>query len=391
MTSSALMPTYAPPEFIFEKGEGAYLFTKEGDKYLDFISGIAVTAFGHNHPHLVAALKNQADKYWHSSNMFRIESSEILAERLVAATFADHVYFGNSGAEAVEAGLKMMRRYHFDRGDEQRTRIIGMKNSFHGRTIATVAAAGNPAHCKGFFDGDLGCDHVPFGDIDALKAAITEKTAGVILEPVQGEGGILPAPEGYLKAVRDLCDETGILMMLDEIQCGMGRTGKLFAYEWSGIEPDILASAKALGGGFPIGACLATHKASACMVVGTHGSTFGGNPLATAVGNAVLDLVLADGLLGQVRDRSASFVRGLEALSAKYPSILGTVQGLGLMLGIKCLVPNTELLAKVRDAGMLTGRAGTDVLRFLPPLNVTEGQISEALGILDAVCADWES
>ncbi len=390
MTNSALMATYAPPDILFEKGEGAYLFTEDGDKYLDFISGIAVTAFGHNHPHLVTTLKEQAGKYWHTSNMFRVKAGEQLAERLVKHTFADHVFFGNSGAEAVEAGLKMMRRYHFDRGDTERTRIIGMKNAFHGRTIATVAAAGNPAHIKGFFDGDLGCDHVPFGDIEALRAAITDKTAGVILEPIQGEGGILPAPDGYLKAVRDLCDETGILMMVDEIQCGMGRTGKLFAYEWSGIEPDILSSAKGLGGGFPIGACLANDKASACMVVGTHGSTFGGNPLATAVGNAVLDLMLEDGFLDQVRERGQQLKNGLADVADRHPEILGDVQGLGLMLGVKCHVPNTDMLARLRDANLLTGRAGSDILRLLPPLNLTEHHISEALAIIDQVCADWK-
>ncbi|MEP5699271.1 MAG: aspartate aminotransferase family protein [Sneathiella sp.] len=390
MTTTALMATYAPPDILFEKGEGAYLYTEDGDKYLDFIPGIAVTAFGHNHPHLVGALKEQAEKYWHTSNMFRVRSGEQLAERLAKHTFADHVFFGNSGAEAVEAGLKMMRRYHFDRGETKRTRIIGMKNAFHGRTIATVAAAGNPAHIKGFFEGDLGCDHVPFGDIEALRKAITEETAGVILEPVQGEGGILPAPDGYLKAVRELCDETGILMMVDEIQCGMGRTGKLFAYEWSGIEPDILSSAKGLGGGFPIGACLATHKASACMVVGTHGSTFGGNPLATAVGNAVLDLLMEDGFLTQVSERGESLTEGLRQLATRYPDILGDVQGIGLMLGIKCHVPNTDMLARLRDAKLLTGRAGADILRLLPPLNLTESHIEEALAILDGVCKEWK-
>ena len=389
MPHSSLMATYAPPEILFEKGEGAYLITKEGDRYLDFISGIAVTAFGHNHPHLVAALKNQAEKYWHTSNMFRVEHGERLAERLCANSFADRVFFGNSGAEAVEAGLKMMRRYHFDRGDTKRNRIIGMHNAFHGRTIATVAAAGNPSHTKGFFEGDLGCDHVPFGDIQALETAITEKTAGVILEPVQGEGGILPAPEGYLKAVRNLCDQHGILLMVDEIQCGMGRTGKLFAYEWAGIEPDILSSAKGLGGGFPVGACLASEKAASCMVVGTHGSTFGGNPLATAVGNAVLDLLLENGFLEQVTAKSLKLREGLQQLAGKHPAILGDVQGLGLMLGIKCHVPNTEMLARLRDAKLLTGRAGSDILRLLPPLNLTDQHIEEALEILDKTCAHW--
>ncbi|MEH6475800.1 MAG: aspartate aminotransferase family protein [Sneathiella sp.] len=389
MSSSALMATYSPPDILFERGDGAYLMTQDGDKYLDFITGIAVSAFGHNHPHLVAALIDQAGKYWHSSNMFRIESAEILAERLTKHTFADRAYFANSGGEAVEAGLKMMRRYHFDAGDTKRTRIIGMKNSFHGRTIATVAAAGNPAHAKGFFEGDLGFDHVTYGDIDALRAAITDETAGVILEPVQGEGGVLPAPEGYMNAVRKLCDETGILFMVDEIQCGMGRTGKLFAYEWSDIEPDILAAAKGLGGGFPIGACLATEKVAACMVVGTHGSTFGGNPLATRVGNAVLDLVLEDGLLDQVCRHSETLKSGLQDLVDLHPDKLTAVQGLGLMVGIKCKVPNVDLLVKLRDNKLLAGRAGTDILRLLPPLNLTDAHIDEALGILNKTLKNW--
>ncbi|WP_169543304.1 aspartate aminotransferase family protein [Sneathiella aquimaris] len=390
MPHQTLMATYAPPEILFERGEGSYLITKEGERYLDFISGIAVTGFGHSHPHLVGALKDQADKYWHTSNMFRVEQGEQLADRLCKHSFADRVFFGNSGAEAVEAGLKIMRRYHYDRGDTKRTRIIGMENAFHGRTIATVAAAGNPSHIKGFFTGDLECDHVPFGDIDALRAAISDETAGVILEPVQGEGGVLPAPKGYLEAVRALCDETGILMMVDEIQCGMGRTGKLFAYEWSDIEPDILSSAKGLGGGFPIGACLATEKAAACMVIGTHGSTFGGNPLATAVGNAVLDLLLEDGFLQQVQETVETLRQGLVELTQKHPHVISDVQGLGLMLGVKCVVPNTELLARLRDARLLSGRAGTDILRLLPPLNLSEEDLAKGLRIIDDVCTDWK-
>jgi acetylornithine/N-succinyldiaminopimelate aminotransferase len=389
MAHSALMPTYAPPEMLFDHGDGAYLVTKEGDRYLDFISGIAVTAFGHNHPHLVAALKEQADKYWHTSNMFRIEQAEILAERLVKHSFADRVYFGNSGAEAVEAGLKMMRRYHFDRGDEKRNRIIGMNNAFHGRTIATIAAGGNPNYTKGFTLGDMGFDHVPFGDLQVLEAAITEETAGVILEPVQGEGGILPTPEGYLAAVRALCDHHGILLMVDEIQCGMGRTGKLFAYEWDNIKPDILASAKGLGGGFPIGACLAKEHVAACMVVGTHGSTFGGNPLATRVANAVLDLVLEDGCLSNVQNQSDYLWTGLENLVAEHPEKVSAVQGKGLMVGLKCKIPNAEFLVKLRDNKLLSGRAGTDILRLLPPLNLTTAHSDEALSILDKTLIEF--
>lgn len=383
MTTTALMATYSPPDILFDHGKGAYLFTNDGDKYLDFISGIAVTGFGHSHPYLVKTLQDQAAKYWHTSNMFRVQAGEILAERLVKHSFADRVFFGNSGAEAVEAGLKMMRRYHFDRGDEKRNRIIGMHNSFHGRTLATIAAAGNPAHTKGFFEGDLGFDHVAFGDIEALKNAITDQTAGVILEPVQGEGGVLPAPDSYLKAVRKLCDQHGILLMVDEIQCGMGRTGKLFAHEWAGIKPDILASAKGLGGGFPVGACLATEKASACMVVGTHGSTFGGNPLAMAVGNAVLDLMLEDGFLASVIKHSETLWSGLEDIQKLYPEKVTAVQGKGLMLGLKCTIPNAELIGKLRENHLLAGRAGTDILRLLPPLNLTDVHIDEALTIID--------
>ncbi|GLQ05441.1 aspartate aminotransferase family protein [Sneathiella chinensis] len=389
--SNALMATYAPPDILFERGEGSWLITREGDRYLDFISGIAVTAFGHEHPHLVAALKEQTDKYWHSSNMFRVEGAEKLARRLTDNSFADRVFFCNSGAEAVEAGLKMMRRYHYDRGQPHRSRIIGMHNAFHGRTIATIAAAGNPAHTKGFFEGDMGFDHVPFGDIDALQEAVTDKTAGIILEPIQGEGGIMPAPDGYLKAVRDLCSQTGTLFMVDEIQCGMGRTGKLFAHEWDQIKPDILASAKGLGGGFPIGACLATEQVSACMIVGTHGSTFGGNPLATNVGNAVLDLVLAEGFLETVYERGQYLKGALEALVTRHPDKLAGVRGRGLMLGLQTHISNTRLLDCLREAGLLTGRAGSDILRLLPPLNVSTAEIDQALTLMDTVLTDWQS
>ncbi|WP_025897816.1 aspartate aminotransferase family protein [Sneathiella glossodoripedis] len=383
MTNSALMATYSPPEVIFEYGKGSYLYSKSGEKFLDFISGIAVTGFGHAHPHLVQTLQEQASKYWHSSNMFRVEAGEILAQRLVKHSFADQVFFGNSGAEAVEAGLKMMRRYHFDNGNPERYRIIGMNNSFHGRTLATIAAAGNPSHTKGFFKGDMGFDHVPFGDIEKLEAAITNETAGIILEPVQGEGGVLPAPDGYLKQVRTLCDQHGILLMVDEIQCGMGRTGKLFAYEWADIIPDILASAKGLGGGFPIGACLASQKVADCMVVGTHGSTFGGNPLATAVGNAVLDLMLEDGFLETVQTHAKTLWNGLEDIQKLHPELITNVQGKGLMLGLKCTISNAELISNLRENYLLAGRAGSDILRLLPPLNLSDSEIDEALSILD--------
>lgn len=305
---SALMANYGHPQLEFERGSGCYLYTADGDVYLDFTMGIAVNCLGHCHPHLVACLKEQADKLWHSSNLFRISPTERLARRLVDLTFADRVFFSNSGTEAVEAGFKMMRRYHYARGDKDRQRIISLTQSFHGRTLAPIAASLNPLHCEGFLVGDAGFDQVPYGDISALRKQIGPQTAGVILEPIQGEGGIRVVPAEYLQQVRDLCDEHGILLMFDEVQSGVGRSGYLYAYEALGISPDLLASAKGLGGGFPIGACLATERVAEPMKAGTHGSTFGGNPLATAVGNGVIDIVMAPGFLEHVRS-SADYLR----------------------------------------------------------------------------------
>lgn len=384
--SSALMSNYGNPELEFERGQGCYLYTPEGERYLDFTMGIAVNCLGHCHPHLVAALQEQSTKIWHSSNLFRIPQTERLAKRLVELTFADRVFFSNSGTEAVEAGFKMMRRYHYSRGDTKRVRIIALSQSFHGRTLAPIAASANPLHTEGFLTGDTGFDQVPFGDIHALRAAITEQTAGVILEPIQGEGGIRLTPFDYLLQVRELCDEMGILLMFDEVQSGVGRSGYLYAYQASGIAPDLLASAKGLGGGFPIGACLATERVAAPMVAGTHGSTFGGNPLATAVGNAVLDIITAPGFLRSAMETAAYLRAGLAKAIVSFPDILAEQTGMGYMIGLKCVISNADLLSALKDRHLLAVKAGGNSIRFLPPLNMTREEIDEALLALNGAC-----
>ncbi len=384
--SSALMSNYGNPELEFERGQGCYLFTPEGERYLDLTMGIAVNCLGHCHPHLVAALQEQSTKIWHSSNLFRIPQTERLAKRLVEHTFADRVFFSNSGTEAVEAGFKMMRRYHYSRGDTERVRIIALSQSFHGRTLAPIAASANPLHTEGFLTGDPGFDQVPFGDIHALRGAITEKTAGIILEPIQGEGGIRLTPFDYLLQVRELCDEMGILLMYDEVQSGVGRSGFLYAYQASGIAPDLLASAKGLGGGFPIGACLATERVSAPMVAGTHGSTFGGNPLATAVGNAVLDIITAPGFLRAAMETAAYLRAGLAASITRFPDVLAEQTGMGYMIGLKCVISNADLLQALKERHLLAVKAGSNSIRLLPPLNMTREEIDEALHALNGAC-----
>lgn len=386
----AIMPVYAPPAVLFKEGKGTYLIAENGDKYLDFTTGIAVNALGHSNPVIVNALKAQADKLWHVSNMFRIEAGEILAERLAKLTFADVVFFANSGAEANECGLKAMRRYHYDNGDKKRTRIIGMTHSFHGRTIATVCASGNEKYMEGFIPSDYGFDQAEFGDIESLKALISDETAGVILEPIQGEGGINVADKDYLKQVRELCDQHGILLMFDEVQCGVGRSGHLYAYEALGVEPDILASAKGIGAGFPLGACLANAKVGKHMVVGTHGSTFGGNPLATAVGNAVIGVVSEPEFLQSVTKKGEYLQSKLCGLADKYPNVFGEVTGLGLMIGIKVMPPNTDILVALRDKHhALVVKAGGNSLRLLPPLTVSEAEIDQMINALDTVAAEF--
>ncbi len=383
---SAVLGTYARINVEFDRGEGAYLITASGDRYLDFAAGVAVNILGHAHPHLVAALIEQARKVWHTSNLYRVTGQERLAERLCAVTFADKVFFANSGAEAMEASIKMARKYHSHRGYPERYRILTFEGAFHGRTLATIAAGNQPKHLAGFGPKVEGFDQVPLGDLAAARAAITKETAAILIEPIQGEGGIRSAGWPFLRALRELADEQGILLMLDEVQCGMGRTGKLFAYEWSGIEPDIMAVAKGLGGGFPIGACLATEKASAGMTPGTHGSTFGGNPLAAAAGNAVLDVVLKPNFLLHVREMGLLFKKQLADITVRHANIIAEVRGEGLMLGLGCNIPNTEVSSMLFAEKLLAVTAGENVVRLLPPLIVTETEIKEACAKIDNAC-----
>jgi len=388
---SALLPTYARSGLSFARGEGAYLFTAEGERYLDFASGVAVTALGHAHPHLVMALIEQAKKLWHVSNLHNIPEQERLAERLCAASFADMAFFANSGAEAVECSIKAARRYHFKNGARERYRFVTFEGAFHGRTLATIAAGGQEKHLEGFGPPVDGFDQVASFDIDAVEAAIGETTAGILIEPIMGEGGMREVPSRFLQDLRALADERGILLLLDEVQTGMGRTGKLFAHEWAGITPDIMAVAKGLGGGFPVGACLATEAVGSAMTAGSHGSTFGGNPLAMAVGNAVLDVMLEDGFLDHVAKMGLRLKQRLAALKDEHGEIIEEVRGQGLMLGLKCKVPNQKLLEALRAEKMLTVQAGDNVVRLLPPLIVGEAEIDLAGAKLDAACVALKS
>ena len=384
---SPLLPTYSRADLAFDRGEGAYLIATDGRRFLDFGGGIAVTALGHAHPHLVDALTAQAKKLWHTSNMYRIPGQERLAERLVAATFADTAFFTNSGAEAVECAIKMARKYHSASGAPERYRLITFEGAFHGRTLATIAAGGQAKHLDGFGPKVDGFDQVPFGDVAAARAAIGPATAGFLVEPIQGEGGAKAAPDGFLRALRALADEHGVLLVLDEVQTGMGRTGKLYAHEWGGITPDILASAKGIGGGFPLGACLATERAAKGMVAGAHGSTYGGNPLAMAVGNAVLDVLLAEGFLENVRRMSALLRQGLEGLVATYDDVLTEVRGEGLLIGLHCRGLNTDVIAALRAENMLSAGAGDNVVRLLPPLIIGETDVADGLARLERACS----
>ncbi|HJO71872.1 MAG TPA: aspartate aminotransferase family protein [Rhodospirillales bacterium] len=384
----AVMPTYARVDVAFEKGEGAYLFDQDGRRYLDFGAGIAVISLGHCHPRIVEALREQAGKIWHTSNLYRILGQERLAQRLVDHSFADSVFFCNSGAEAMECSLKMARKYHDETGNPDRYRVVACTNSFHGRTMATIAAAGQEKLLKGFGPAVEGFDHVAFGNLNETRAAITDETAAILVEPVQGEGGMLPASADYLRGLRQTADEFGLLLIFDEVQCGIGRTGKLFAHEWAGVEPDILAAAKGLGGGFPVGACLANEKAASALVAGSHGSTFGGNPLAMAVAGSVLDVILEDGFLERVQAIAKGFRGRLETVAKAHPTVLTEVRGKGLMLGLKCEVPNTTLSAKLFENGLVTVVAGDNVVRILPPLIIDESHVEEAVGILEASCAE---
>ncbi|KAF0228398.1 MAG: acetylornithine/N-succinyldiaminopimelate [Beijerinckiaceae bacterium] len=389
-TGAHLLPTYARAEFAFERGEGAWLFAEDGRKFLDFGGGVAVNVLGHSHPHLVEALVNQAQKLWHTSNLYRISGGERLADRLCELTFADRVFFTNSGAEALECAIKMARKYHAVNSQPNRYRIITFEGAFHGRTLATIAAGGQAKYLEGFGPKVDGFDQVPFGDHAALEAAIGPDTAGILIEPVQGEGGVRSLPAQCLRGLRELCDKHGLLLLLDEVQTGVGRSGKLFAHEWAGVTPDIMAIAKGIGGGFPMGACLGTENAAKGMTAGTHGSTYGGNPLAMAVGNAVLDVVAQPEFLEQVRRTARDLNQRLAQLMDQHPDIIEEIRGSGLLLGIKCKVPNTEFVAAGREAGILTVGAGDNVVRLLPPLNIGENEIREAYDRLERACVALE-
>lgn len=388
MTSS-LLPTYARYPLAFARGDGVWLTTAEGERYLDLGGGIAVASLGYSHPHLVAALTEQAQHLWHTSNLFQIPHAERLAERLTAASFADYVFFTNSGAEAVEGAIKTARKYHAVSGHPERFHIITFDGAFHGRTLATIAAGGNEKYIEGFGPKAAGFDKVPFGDIEAVRAAIGPQTAAILVEPIQGEGGIRVPPRSFLRGLRALCDEHGLLLILDEVQSGVGRTGKLFAYELSDIEPDIIAIAKGIGGGFPLGAFLTTFEAGKGMTLGTHGTTFGGNPLATAVGNAVLDVVLAPGFIEGVGAKGLLLKQGLADLASRYPDVITEIRGEGLMLGLKLSVQPVDFAAAGREEHVLVIPAGENVVRLVPPLVISDGEIAEALTRLAATCAHF--
>ncbi len=379
MSGAALYDTFARAPLAFERGEGSWLITAEGERYLDFAGGIAVNSLGHGHPHLVAALTEQAARLWHVSNLYQIPGQARLGERLVAATFADKVFFTNSGAEALECAIKTARRFHYVNGRPERYRIITFEGAFHGRTLATIAAGGQQKYLEGFGPKVDGFDQVAFDDVDAAERLIGPETAAILLEPVQGEGGIRQFPAASLRRLREIADKHGLLLVFDEVQCGIGRTGKLFAHEWSGVTPDIMAIAKGIGGGFPMGACLATADAAAGMTAGVHGTTFGGNPLAMAVGNAVLDVVLADGFLDEVARKGLVMKQGLAAIVDAHPDIVSEIRGIGLMLGLKCVEPNGEVNGALRAEKLLAVPAGENVVRLLPPLTVTDEDIRTGL------------
>jgi len=383
MSPSAIFDTYAKGTLALERGEGAWVFDTSGRRYLDFSSGVAVNALGHAHPALVAALKAQADKLWHVSNHFTIPGQERFAARLADATFADKVFFGNSGTEAIECAIKTARRYQFVSGYPERYRIVTFEGAFHGRTLAALAATNNPKYLEGFGPPLAGFDQVPLGDRKAVEAAIGPETAAILIEPIQGEGGVRVVDRAFLRELRRLCDKHGLLLILDEVQTGFGRTGRLFAYESAGIAPDILAAAKGIGGGFPLGACLATGEAAKGMTASTHGSTFGGNPLAMAVGNAVLDIVLSEGFLDQVRQAALYMKQRLAALVDTHKAVVDDVRGEGLLIGLHALPPAADVLAAMREAGLLGLPASENVVRLLPPLNVTEAEVDTAITLLE--------
>ena len=385
--TSHLLPTYARVDLAFERGEGAWLFTADGERYLDFTSGVAVNALGHAHPRLVSALEDQAKKLWHVSNLYRIPEGERLADRLCEATFADFVFFQNSGAEAIECAIKMARKYQSVSGKPERYRIITFEGAFHGRTMAALAATGNKKYLDGFGPPVDGFDQVPYGDLEAVKKAIGPQTGAILVEPIQGEGGVRVPPVNFLRGLRQLCDQHGLLLIFDEIQTGFARTGDLFVYQRAGVKPDIMTIAKALGGGFPVGACLATAEAGKGMTAGTHGSTFGGNPLAMAVGNAVLDVMLAPGFIQHVRDMGLLFKQRLAEIKDRHSAVVAEVRGEGLLIGLRMVPPSSEMVDELRNEKMITVAAGDNVVRLLPPLIIGEAEVAEAIARIDRACA----
>lgn len=384
---SSVLPTYSRAPLTFLKGEGTWLIEQDGSRYLDLGAGIAVNALGHAHPALVEALTEQAQALWHTSNLYQIPQQQALADKLVDATFADTVFFTNSGTEACELAVKMARKYFHDKGQPERTDIITFSGSFHGRSSAGIAAAGSEKMTKGFGPLLPGFVHLEFGDHDALTAAITDTTAAILIEPVQGEGGIRPVPDQCLKGLRDLCDERGLLLIFDEVQCGVGRTGKLFAHEWAGITPDIMMVAKGIGGGFPLGAVLATEDAASGMTAGTHGSTYGGNPLGCAVGCKVLDTIDTPDFLAEVNRKAGLMRQKLEGLVAAHPDVFEGVRGSGLMLGLICKAANTDVVNAGYAQHVITVPAADNVVRLLPPLTISDDEIAAALDKLDAAAA----
>jgi acetylornithine/N-succinyldiaminopimelate aminotransferase len=384
--TSHLLPVFARVDLGFECGEGVWLTATNGERYLDFTSGVAVNALGHCHPHLVAALQEQATKLWHMSNLFKSPDGERLAARLCEASFADLVFFANSGAEAMECAIKITRKYQAARGRPERYRIITFEGAFHGRTLATLAATGSAKYLEGFGPPMDGFDQVALGDLEAVRRAIGPQTAGILIEPLQGEGGVRAAPHAFFKALRQLCDDNGLLLIFDEVQTGMGRTGELFAHKRLGVTPDVMPLAKALGGGFPIGACLATAEAASGMTPGSHGSTFGGNPLAVAAANAVLDVMLKPGFFEHVQKMSLLLKQKLASVIDRHTDVLAEVRGEGLLIGLKAVVPSADLVTALREQNLLTVGAGENVVRFLPPLIVSEAEIEEAVQRLDRAC-----
>lgn len=388
---STVLPTYARAPLTFVRGEGSWLMDADNRRYLDMGGGIAVNVLGHAHPDLVSALHDQATQLWHTSNLYNIPNQQALADRLVEHTFADTVFVTNSGTESMECCVKMARKYHYENGNPERTNIIAFEGSFHGRSLGMISAAGAEKLTKGFGPLLPGFIHLKLGDLADVEAAIDNTTAAIMVEPVQGEGGIIPLPDDYMQGLRKLCDDNGLLLIFDEIQCGMGRTGKLFAHEWSGVTPDIMGIAKGIGGGFPLGACLATEKAARGMVAGSHGSTYGGNPLACAVGSKVMDIVATPEFLGEVSAKAGHLRQRLEGLVASHPDVFISVRGSGLMIGVECKVPNIDVVNAGYDAEVLTVPGGANVIRILPPLNISIQEIDEAVARLDKAATSIEA